>query len=247
MRITFIGTGPGIPEGGRRCSSALLESGSRKYIIDMGTDALSEMMKRGITPDDLTAVFITHQHDDHIDGMFGFLNALNWGFPAADPEIFLPRPEAADFFRSWSRFNGMALRESIRFSPVKKGCFYEDDTIRVTALENGHCPFSYGFLIEAEGKALLFSGDLKVGDGATADFGRFLSEYSPAGGIDLAVSECAHFDAMTYIRPLRENPPKRFFLNHYTAEYIESCYRLKAALLGELPVILLNDNYEISL
>ena len=36
MRLTFIGTSHGVPEPHRRCSSYLLETGGKYYVIDKG-------------------------------------------------------------------------------------------------------------------------------------------------------------------------------------------------------------------
>ena len=64
MRITFFGTSHGVPEAHRRCSSALITLGSgenaRRYIIDMGLNAIDEMRTRNLPVDSVKAVFIPY-------------------------------------------------------------------------------------------------------------------------------------------------------------------------------------------
>ena len=48
MRITFIGTSHGVPEPERRCSCTMIETQGRYYFIDMGTQAIEDVIKRGI-------------------------------------------------------------------------------------------------------------------------------------------------------------------------------------------------------
>ena len=46
MRIVFFGSSHGVPEPGRRCSSAMIEVGERRYFIDMGTQSIEQLITR---------------------------------------------------------------------------------------------------------------------------------------------------------------------------------------------------------
>ena len=48
MKIVFFGAGHGVPEPNRKCSSALIEVGAGRYIIDMGTQSIEDLRTRGI-------------------------------------------------------------------------------------------------------------------------------------------------------------------------------------------------------
>ena len=62
MKIVFLGSSHGVPEPNRKCSSALIEAGGSKYIVDMGTNAIEDLITRGIAAREIRAVFITHMH-----------------------------------------------------------------------------------------------------------------------------------------------------------------------------------------
>ena len=82
-RILFLGTGTstGVPQIGCRCevcrsadahdrrlrTSALLETGGRRLLMDCGPDFRQQMLAHGITW--LSAVLLTHEHYDHVGGM----------------------------------------------------------------------------------------------------------------------------------------------------------------------------------
>ena len=243
MKITFFGSSHGVPEPNRKCSCAMLEVSDKRYLIDMGTDPTPELINRGLTPNDITAVFLTHPHGDHTNGLVPFADICSWRFKDADPLIFLPQAEIADALRNWIRLTCGGLRESLRFKKVSEGKLYDDETICVTALATRHTDNAYAYSICAGGKTILFTGDMKGGDGPVADYARFVTE----DGIDLAVAECAHFDAMLYLEPLRKHPPKLFCINHYSTRWAESCFHLKKMIEPDIPVILATDGLEIRL
>ena len=243
MRITFIGTSHGVPEPNRKCSCTLIEIADRKYLIDVGTDPTPELVKRGIHPNQINAVFVTHSHGDHLNGIVPFVNLLSWHYLEANPHFFLPEIHVVDALKAFISAEHDTLRENLRFTEIHEGVIYDDGVLRLSALRTGHIPNAYAFLWEAEGKRVLFTGDMKHRDGPTADYARFTAE----GHFDLVVAECAHFDAMLYLEPIRKNPPARFCFNHYSNRFVESCHHLRVMLKDELPVTLVTDGYEIAL
>ncbi len=243
MKVTFFGSSHGVPEPNRRCSCALLEAADRKYLIDIGMDPVPELITRGLSPVDITAVFVTHVHGDHINGLVPFADICSWYFKSADPLICLPDSKPVEALRKWTKCTCGGLRETLRFETVSEGVFYDDGVICVNALPTGHMPNAYAYMIEAEGKKVLFSGDLKHADGPLSDYARFVIE----DGLDLAIVESAHFDATLYLEPLRAHPPKRLCINHYSQTRAESCYKLKSELKGEIPVVLASDGLEINI
>lgn len=240
MKITFFGSSHGAPEPNRKCSSIMLEAGGKNYIIDMGCDITPDLVNRGLTPKDISAVFITHSHGDHINGLVPFVNLCSWYYTDADPLIMLPEIKIVEALKIWYAFVD-GYRDDIRFAQIQEGVIYDDGTIRVCAMHTGHLKNSYAFMVEGEGKKALFTGDIGNPDGATADYARFVTE----DGIDLAVAEGAHLDPLTYIEPLRQHPPKRFILNHYNWIWEEKAQHLINVMKNELKIILATDGLEV--
>lgn len=83
MKLTFLGTGTsqGVPVIGCRCAvcrsadprderlrtSAMVEIGERRLVIDAGPDFREQMLRVGVRH--LDAVLLTHEHKDHIGGL----------------------------------------------------------------------------------------------------------------------------------------------------------------------------------
>ena len=242
MRITFIGTTHGVPEPNRKYSCSLIEAGGRKYLIDVGTDPMPELINRGIHPNEITALFVTHTHSDHIGGLVPYVSLMSWFYMEARPQIYLPELRVVDGLKAWLGATHGTLREDIPFFEIREGLIYDDGVLKVTAMKTGHILNAYAFILEAEGKKVLFTGDMKHIDGPTADYARYVTD----DDFDLVVAECAHFDAMLYLEPIRKHPPKKFCFNHYSWAYVESCHHLRTVLEGEVPVILVTDNYEVT-
>ena len=83
MKLTFLGTGTsqGVPVIGCRCpvcssadprdnrlrTSAMVEVGDKRIIIDAGPDFRYQMLREGVRHID--AILLTHEHKDHIGGL----------------------------------------------------------------------------------------------------------------------------------------------------------------------------------
>ncbi|MBQ4354210.1 MAG: ribonuclease Z [Clostridia bacterium] len=192
MKITCIGTSHGVPEANRRCSSYLIEAQDKVYLIDMGTAATESIIARGIKPPQVSAVFITHPHGDHTDGLIQFVDLINWYFKTADPVIFVPNDRFEPAINAWLVLNGTTLRNSVQFRVTEPGVIWDDGVLRVTSCPTQHCPHSCAYLVECEGKTVLFTGDLRH---PSVDY----PEEAKRCTLDLAVCETAHFSPKEFL------------------------------------------------
>lgn len=246
MKITFFGTSHGKPEPHRRCSCTMitLENGNR-YFVDMGSSPIDDMVSRGIPLNSVKAVWITHMHGDHTNGLLQLIELSEWAFPDTVSTVLLPEQSGIDALLAWNA----ATREDggspdrIVFGTIHEGVTYEDDSLRVTAFVTHHClPLaSYAFLVEGDGKRVLFTGDLN-GANPEKDFPVQCAQEQP---LDLAICEAVHFDPMRYIPIFRACQLRRVILNHYASYRLSSiCELIKAA--APLRVSLATDDLEVT-
>ena len=208
----------------------------------MGTQSVEDLATRRIPSDSVKAVFITHMHGDHTNGLFSFVDICSWYYKKADPEIFLPEPvdTAVELMRAWLKHNGTNMRD-FRFSPVKEGVLFEDEKVKVTAYKTKHIANSYAYLFEAEGKRVLFGGDMSV-KGPADDFPLEVLERP----LDLAVCEAAHFAATDFVPIFVDKDVKQICMTHYSDRYLASVLELKAQL-PDKTVFRTEDNMEVYL
>ena len=238
MKITFLGASHGVPEPNRKCSCTMIEVQGRYYFIDMGIMAQQELVNHGIAMDDVKGIFVTHMHGDHVGGLPSFLDLLTWYYKTPNPVICLPQTECVDVIRAWLKQLSVDMKE-LEFKAITPGVIYDDGFLKVTAIPTEHCPLSYAFLLEAEGKEVLFTGDLKH---PTVDF----PEIATKQHIDLVVAESAHFPVESYQAVLKDCDISRLCINHYSLKQTPGFLDLREAL-APVPVFFAHDGLELQL
>jgi len=239
MNITLIGSSHGVAEPHRKCACNLITIGSKRYFIDMGTDTMEYMTDHGIDPCCVQGVFFTHMHGDHTDGLVPFVDKISWvkRFENCDPAIVLPDLGAVEILENWKRCCGSKVR-ALRYSQTQPGVIFDDGTLKVTAIPTQHCQRSFAMLVEAQGKCVLFSGDLK---NPGVDFPDLTGRT-----VDLAICESAHFPTTDYIPVFAKYDIRRVVINHYQGHRIPSILEL-AATPGVPPVTVAHDDLEVVL
>ena len=100
---------------------------------------------------------------------------------------------------------GWKLRPEQKLALVGEGIIFDDENFKVTAFTTQHCPNSHAFLIEAEGKSVLCSGDLR----------HPAIDFPPVDNLDAAILEAAHFDVAEYANILKSISVKSVYINQY--------------------------------
>jgi ribonuclease Z len=69
MRVTLLGTGTPAPFADRAGPATLIEAGDQSLLIDAGRNVVVRLWQKSIPLRDIDAVFLTHFHHDHINGL----------------------------------------------------------------------------------------------------------------------------------------------------------------------------------
>ncbi len=231
MKIHFLGTCHGAQEKNRYFTCMILEVNDAYYLIDAGAPFLYLMKNMDMDPGKFKAGFITHMHADHALHAYTFVRA-------GGSVLYLP--EESDIqgmedliyymHAEWAhhRFGKCAIK------CIADGTFYRDENIAVTSIPTKHLARgkSFGFMIEAEGKRLLFTGDL---NDSFEDYPTVTQEYD----FDAVICELTHFTVETAIPKFNLTRTKQIIFNHIRDD--------KVALLKEnedklkIPYYLTND------
>jgi ribonuclease Z len=89
-RIVFTGTASGFPSPDRACSSFVLQLGDKLYQFDAGEGFSNSVQRLKINFNQITQVFISHLHPDHITGIFLELQLMYLAGRRMPLEIYVP-------------------------------------------------------------------------------------------------------------------------------------------------------------
>ena len=222
MKITFLGTAPGVPVKNRRFSSVLLEVGEALYLFDAGSGVVNTMTDMGIDVNPIRSVFITHAHLDHVNGIIDLADLINWSatFSSVSVDYYLPEAVAIDLIKNYlTTLSAPMSEKSNRFHKYGADFVYDDGDIRVTPYSNGHLAKdnrpSFSFLIECEGKRVLITGDLS-GNLELGDFPSIVKRERT----DVIISELAHFALPTVLRELEACDVGAVYFTHVKQPWI---------------------------
>ncbi len=130
---------------GSKGNSCLITTNKTNILIDLGISykRLKESLaKQNLTIDDLSAIFITHEHDDHISGLKVFVKRHN--IP-----IYVPM-DAEEYFKDLLKV------ESIL--PVEKEHIISD--VVISTIKTSHDALgSNGYIVRKEEKSLAYITD----------------------------------------------------------------------------------------
>lgn len=158
-------------------NSFLLETGSRRVLIDTGAGSLlkddighlvSSLRSSGYTPEQVTDVVITHMHVDHVGGL---VNSGAMSFPNA--QLHISRTEYEHWLDPAKRAVAVeSQQETFTKSPEMIAPYKQagrlqlaesGDTIMpgVTLISRpGHTPGSLEIKVESRGQTMMFLGDM---------------------------------------------------------------------------------------
>ena len=124
MKITFLGTSHGITEKNQFCSSALVSTGGKHYLVDAGAPVLTLLKNHDIPLTDVAGVFITHSHHDHFMGLCTLTQQIN-EFPQIADDTAQSMEKVAknvrDVVTAMEKFAERYEQQTVRLGQVAEG------------------------------------------------------------------------------------------------------------------------------
>lgn len=175
FRVTLLGTGAPPPALNRFGPSTLVEVGDEKLIFDAGRGALQRLNQLRLPFGDITGMFLTHHHSDHLVGftdlwLTGWIGRP-WGKRTVPLKVWgpegthqmiehLPLAFATDIrVRSHSYpAEGVKLEST----EISEGVVFDKGGVRISAFKvdhGGEHLDAFGYRIDYGGRSAVLSGD----------------------------------------------------------------------------------------
>ncbi|MFW5645404.1 MAG: ribonuclease Z [Bacteroidota bacterium] len=146
--LTILGSSSALPTSKRFPSAHLLNVNERFFLIDCGEGTQIQLRKYKIGFGKLNHIFISHNHGDHVFGLFGLLASFQLLGRKSDLHIY--GPENIRALIHFYKKNYMAEGDyKIIFNVVghrRFQCIYEDRSLEVFAFPLKHRTPTTGFL-----------------------------------------------------------------------------------------------------
>jgi ribonuclease Z len=192
--VVLVGTGGPELTPSRQGEATLVEAHGQTLLFDAGRGVLDGLYRARVQPREVTRVFLTHLHSDHIEGLPGlwmtpwFLLGRKtklevWG--PAGTQAMVDGMRAMFAHDVEHRANPAARREDLDIAvhEIAAGPVYDQDGVRVTAIPVEHADGdpAFGYVVETGDARILLTGDCTYA-GALAEL---------RGPFDLVVSNVA--------------------------------------------------------
>lgn len=169
--VHLLGTGAAISGAGRTTTMICVSDGTSALVIDCGGDAVARMQHAGVGVETIRALFLTHEHIDHVGGFPLFYKKL-WlsGRRHALPVYGLPEAivQAARCFATFDTraFEGLPPIEWHAISPKATDAVYRDEAWIVHAARGVHGVPAVGVSVtnRRSGGVMTYSSDTGPSD-----------------------------------------------------------------------------------
>lgn len=193
LHLALCGTGSPFPDPTRAGPCSVVIAGDRIFIVDAGEGAARNLGYMGIPVGNAKALFLTHFHSDHLDGM-GPIMLQHWGLASATAPLPVYGPSGVDkvvdgFRAAYVLDYGYRVSHHtekimppggsggkampFELPPVGQGdtvVVLESEGLKVTAFRVHHAPVepAVGYRFDYKGRSVVISGDTTKTPGLVA-------------------------------------------------------------------------------
>lgn len=183
IKVTLLGTGSPIPLPDRFGPATLVQAGGQNLLFDAGRGVTTRLYRLEVPLRDVSPLFVTHYHSDHVNG-FSDLWLSGWlGGPWArrtTPMHVIGPIGLKELTTNLEKAHADDIRIRIadeHYPPEgvaiiadefsRDGVVFEKDGVKVTAFEVDHGDLikpAYGYRIDFQGHAVTISGDTRFSE-----------------------------------------------------------------------------------
>lgn len=157
MRITFLGTSAGVPTRARNvsCVALRLEQRGEVWLFDCGEGTQHQLLRSDLNISQITRIFITHLHGDHLYGLMGLLATCGMAGHARGIEVYGPHG-LKEYVRECERHTQSRFSYPLGVNTIADELVFEDEEFVVTCAPLKHRLPAFGFRVTERDKTGAF-------------------------------------------------------------------------------------------
>ena len=159
MQVTFLGTSSGVPTRGRNVSAVALRLPQRAelWLFDCGEGTQHQFLRSELRVSQISRIFITHMHGDHVFGLPGLLASLGLAGTCNGIDLYGPDP-LRDYLEGVLRTSSTRIGYPLRSHRVKDAAssgsvLLDDDDITVRCTQLIHRVPAYAYRVDQKPRA----------------------------------------------------------------------------------------------
>ncbi|MBD1999475.1 ribonuclease Z [Leptolyngbya sp. FACHB-541] len=154
MQITFLGTSSGVPTRSRNVSSIALRLPQRAetWLFDCGEGTQHQILRSDVKISQITRIFVTHMHGDHIYGLMGLLASCGLAGNPTRIDVYGP-PHLNEYLRACGRYSQTHFSYPVKVHTVQPGVVFEDEEFTVSCSPLTHRVPAFGYRVSEKDKA----------------------------------------------------------------------------------------------
>lgn len=149
-----------MPTRSRNVSSIALRLPQRAevWLFDCGEGTQHQILRSDIRISQITKIFVTHMHGDHIYGLMGLLASCGLAGNPSRIDIYGP-PKLEDYIKACSRYSQTHFSYPVNVHTVQPGFLFEDEDFTVSCGELKHRLPAFGYRIAEKDRPGRFNVD----------------------------------------------------------------------------------------
>ena len=166
MDLTVLGASGSWPDEGTALSGYLIREDGFNLWMDAGSGTMANLQQH-IAVGDVHAMFLTHEHADHMVDVYPLFYARHYGGLGADGlPLYIPRGFGSRLLGLLSIESATAFAEAFDVHEVDADGEFDIGPLHVSTYEMAHLGLpAVGFRIASNGSTLAYTGDTGPAEG----------------------------------------------------------------------------------